>query len=239
MDFVFPLPSVVIRILSAFYESKRQVFLVGGAVRDLFQNKSVYDGDFTTNAQPEIILQLFKESFYDNTYGTVRVSGKHLRIQFRLPASSWDDVLFDITTFRTEHGYTDHRRPDKVIWGKDIYEDLSRRDFTINAMALKPFSESRLVSAKKIIEIHPSVNCQLELIDPFSGRVDLHSKLIRTVGNPDTRFNEDALRLMRAIRIGAQIVFQIEEKTLQSIRSNAQLIRSVSWERIRDELLKV
>src|SRR4030067_1384165 len=112
----FSLPTIVIRILSTLYDSRFQAYIVGGAVRDLTQQKQVYDWDFTTNAVPDQILRLFKESFYDNTFGTVRISGKCLAIQFQIPAMEWKDVLFDITTFRTEYGYSDRRRPDKVNW---------------------------------------------------------------------------------------------------------------------------
>lgn len=233
------LPNVVIRVLSTLQGSGFQAYIVGGAVRDLLQNKKVYDWDFTTNAVPDQIMRLFKESFYDNEFGTVRVAGKHLAIQFRLPASKWDDMLFDITTYRTESGYSDRRRPDKVNWGEDIHEDLSRRDFTINAMALKASSKDRLEMAQKASQTQDKVELKLEIIDPFGGRVGIAKKMIKTVGNPDMRFNEDALRMMRAIRIGAQLAFTIEEQTLESIRKNAALIRHISWERIRDEFLKL
>ena len=116
----FSLPSLVVRILSTLHEAGFQAYVVGGAIRDLIQQKEVYDWDFTTDAVPDEIMKLFWESFYDNTFGTVRVSGKHLAIQFEQPSLGSEDMLFDITTFRTEHGYSDRRRPDRVVWGKNL-----------------------------------------------------------------------------------------------------------------------
>ncbi len=233
------LPTLVVSILSTLYENRFQGYIVGGAVRDVMQKKPVYDWDFTTNAVPQQIQNLFRESFYDNEFGTVRVAGKHLNIQFQLPSSDWDDILFDITTYRTESGYSDRRRPDTVRWGTDIHEDLSRRDFTINAMAFKPKSAERLKQAVKISKGRSTVDLRMTIVDPYYGRVDLSKKLIKTVGDPDMRFNEDALRMIRAIRIGSQLAFQVEGKTLESIRKNSGLLRHVSWERTRDELLKI
>lgn len=235
----FQLPTIVIRILSTLSEAGFQAYIVGGAVRDILQSKDVYDWDFTTDAIPQKLQKLFHESFYDNEFGTVRVAGKHLVKQFHLLSSEWDEFLFDLTTFRTEHGYSDRRRPDKVTWGKTIQEDLSRRDFTINAMALKPKSKDTLEKAKQLSARKSSVNLALDIVDHFSGRVDLKNKLIRTVGDADRRFSEDALRMMRAIRIGSQLAFEIEDKTLSSIQKNSNLLRHISWERIRDEFLKI
>ncbi len=126
-------------------------------------------------------------------------------------------LLFEVTPFRKESNYSDFRHPDKIEWAKTVEEDLARRDFTINAIA---FDGEKL-------------------IDPFLGRKDLENKLIRAVGDPDKRFNEDALRLMRAIRFASQLGFMLEEKTRESIKKNAHLIKKISWERIRDEFLKI
>lgn len=125
--------------------------------------------------------------------------------------------FFEITTFRTEKNYKDRRHPEKVIWGKTLKEDLKRRDFTINALAY---------DGKK-------------LIDLFDGLIDLNNKIIRTIGNPNERFEEDALRLMRAIRFSCVLDFEIEEKTKKAILKNNQLIKQISMERIRDEFLKI
>lgn len=235
----FSIPTLAARILSTLSGAGFQVYVVGGGVRDLFQKKPVYDWDFTTNAVPEQILRLFRKSFYDNRFGTVMVAGKHLALQFGLPLAKWSESIFDITTFRTDHGYTDRRRPDKVSWGESIETDLSRRDFTINAMALKPLRREELSRMIKKQILMPETELKFELIDPFSGQVDLAKKRVRAVGNPEQRFNEDALRMMRAIRIGAQLAFTIEEKTLAAIQNSAPLLKHVSFERIRDELTKI
>ncbi len=197
------------KVLTVLETAGFEGYVVGGAVRDLITKTPVKDWDFTTDAQPEQILKLFPDAFYDNKFGTVGVAEKHL---------GGDGGVLEITTFRTESGYLDHRRPDKVTWGETIKEDLQRRDFTINAMAL---------TRKK------------ELVDPYNGQKDLKDRLIRAVGDPNRRFNEDALRMLRAIRIASQLGFVIEVKTLAAIDANSALINQISAERVRDELLKI
>lgn len=202
------IPEKVIKIIKKFTENKAEIYIVGGAVRDLLLNRQVKDWDFTTNLTPEEMKKLFpKNSFCNNAFGTFSILD--------------GEEIFEVTTFRTERGYSDNRHPDEVAWGKTLEEDLQRRDFTINALAIR------------MVENKP------ELIDLYSGQEDLKNKLIRTVGNPDKRFSEDALRLMRAVRIAGQIGFKIEEKTLKSIQKNAHLINNVAGERIRDELFKI
>jgi putative nucleotidyltransferase with HDIG domain len=203
------IPERIKKIIAKFHENKAEIYIVGGAVRDLILGREVNDWDFTTNLTPEEMKKMFpKNSFYNNAFGTLSIVEK-------------DGEIFEVTTFRTERGYSDGRHPDEIKWGKTLAEDLERRDFTINALAL------RLAQGK------------LELIDLFEGQKDLENKLIRTVGNPDERFNEDALRLMRAVRIAGQIGFKIEEKTLESIKKNTHLIKNIAGERIRDELFKI
>lgn len=149
---------------------------------------------------------LGEDAFYDNKYGTVGIK--------------YDEIEkpFEITTFRSEEGYSDGRHPDKVTWGKTIDEDLARRDFTINAMAL---------------------NSKFALVDLYGGQKDLQDKLIRAVGNPTKRFAEDALRMMRAVRIATQLAFNIESATYDAIKMHVQAIEKISAERVRDELLKI
>jgi len=200
----FKLPSPVIKVLQTLERDKFEAFVVGGAVRNLLTHVPVTDWDFTTNATPEQIQKLFPDSFYDNRFGTVGVK--------------FDEQVLEITTYRSESGYSDRRRPDRVKWGKTIAEDLTRRDFTVNAMALTD---------------------KLEIIDPFHGQKDLKQKIIRAVGQADKRFNEDALRMLRAIRIASQLGFLIEPKTLEAIVKNSALIKQISAERVRDELLKI
>jgi putative nucleotidyltransferase with HDIG domain len=217
------LPALVIKVLQALEDGGYQAYIVGGAVRDILTNTPVKDWDFTTDAAPEEILKLFPEAFYDNVFGTVGVAEKHL--------GGKSDSVYEITTFRSEEGYSDRRRPDKVVWGKSLKEDLQRRDFTINAMALKV--QKIKLKSEQIVE------AIVELIDPFAGQKDLENKLIRAVGEANKRFQEDALRMMRAIRIAAQLGFMIEAKTLQALVKNAALINQIAKERVRDELLKI
>ncbi len=200
-----------------------QAWIVGGAVRDVLLNRPTLDWDFTTNATPEEILPLFNESFYDNHFGTVMVAAKHIKEQFNLPNEIIDDqVIFDITTYRSEQGYSDKRRPDRVTWGKSIEEDLQRRDFTINAIAAKVTSPH-----------------EWQLLDPYHGQEDIQAKLIRAVGDPYQRFEEDALRMLRAIRFAAQLGFQIESQTFKAIQDKADNLNHISWERIGDEFMKI
>lgn len=212
------LPEPVLEIIKKFQAKNHQIYIVGGAVRDLIMNRQVHDWDFTTNAHPEEILNIFpKKSFYNNKFGTVTVITKDK-----------EKTAFEITTFRKEFNYIDKRHPEKVIWGKTIEKDLSRRDFTINAIAALP-KTSKVRSCK----------LELKIIDPFDGQKDIKEKLIRAVGNPSERFSEDALRMMRAVRIATQLGFLIEDKTFTSIKDNASLIKRIAWERIRDELFRI
>jgi putative nucleotidyltransferase with HDIG domain len=203
------IPQKVKDIITKFIENKSEIYIVGGACRDLLLGRKVNDWDFTTNLEPNEMKKLFpKNSFYNNNFGTLSILGKN-------------GEIFEVTTFRTERGYSDSRHPDEVKWGKKLKEDLERRDFTINAIAIK------------------SEDDKIEIIDMFEGQKDINNKLIRTVGNPTDRFKEDALRLIRAIRIAGQIGFKIEENTLKSIQKNASLIQNIAGERIRDEIFKI
>jgi len=208
----FQLPEFVIEILNKFSQKGYEIYIVGGAVRDLLTGRLVDDWDFTTNATPQEILKLFPDGHYDNQFGTVGIS---------LPSSP---NPYEITTFRKEFGYSDSRRPDRVEWGKTLKEDISRRDFTINAMALQITNHKSPVT---------------RLIDAFGGQKDLDKKIIRTVGDANDRFSEDALRMMRAIRIAAELGFTIEEETLEAIKKSAGLINKIAKERIKEELFKI
>lgn len=211
--------SGVVKIVETLEKAGYEAWIVGGAVRDLLLDIPSSDWDVTTNATPEQIQPLFSECFYDNEYGTVKVAGKHIREQFELTEAEIDDsTLYDITTYRSESEYSDKRRPDIVVWGKSVEEDLKRRDFTINAIA---------------------INIQGEIVDPYGGRDDLNNKLIKAVGNPAERFEEDALRIMRAIRLSAQLGFLIEEKTLAALKEKVPNLKEISWERIGAETMKL
>ncbi len=207
----------IIKLAKKITDAGGEIYVVGGAVRDLLLGREVHDWDFTSNLKPEEIQKIFpKNSFYNNSFGTISVVD--------------GEDIFEITTFRTERGYSDNRHPNEVKWGKTLEEDLQRRDFTINAMAIKISDFRSQISDSK----H-----QMSVIDLYNGQEDLQSRLIRTVGNPDERFKEDALRMMRAIRIAGQLGFLIEEKTFESIQKNATLINNIAGERIRDELFKI
>lgn len=201
---MYNLPDEVKIILDKFYKADFQIYIVGGAVRDLVMNKQVNDWDFTTDASPEEILKIMPEGFYDNKFGTVGVESAL--------------GIFEITTMRKEGEYKDHRHPEDVGWTNKIEEDLARRDFTINAIAL-------------------SANQQL--VDPYNGKEDINHKLIKAVGDPDKRFKEDALRLMRAVRIATQLEFAIDEKTFHAVKEHTALLQEIAWERIRDEMFKL
>ncbi len=221
---VIDAPQSVNWLLEKFIEKNYEIYIVGGAVRDLLLGKQVSDWDFATNVSPDLIVQLFEDTFYENNYGTVGVVNPEEKLRYEeniIPVLP----IYEVTTFRTEHGYSDNRRPDNVKWGDSLNEDLNRRDFTINAMALRPIIENSRLN--------------FELIDQHGGKSDLDNKIIRTVGNPAHRFGEDSLRMMRAIRIGAQLGFSLEENTLSAIIESKDSINKISMERIRDELLKI
>lgn len=197
------LPSPVVEFMNVIHKSGFEVYVVGGAVRNLLLGKEITNWDFTTNATPEQIQTLFPDNFYHNTYGTVTVKST--------------DTLFEITPFRKESNYSDNRHPEKIEWAKTLDEDLARRDFTINAIAF---------DGKNITDL-------------FEGKKHIEEKKIVAVGNPDVRFQEDALRLMRGIRFASQLGFLIADETRNAMTRNAELITKISWERIRDELLKI
>jgi len=212
------IPEHVIKINNQLTSAGYESYLIGGCVRDLLANRSINDWDFTTNATPIEITKIFPNSFYDNKFGTVGIPIEEVK------NTEHKDII-EITTFRTESAYIDNRHPKEVKWGKTIDEDLSRRDFTINAMAI----QLPIISSNKPIKI----------IDPYHGQKDIENKTIRAVGDPNIRFKEDALRLMRAIRLATQLSFSIDPKTLQAIINDSILLTKISKERIRDEFLKI
>lgn len=216
------LPNEVKGILDKFKKMNFQIYIVGGAVRDLLMGKVAKDWDFTTDAKPEEILKVIPEGFYDNKFGTVGIPTKNTSKVGSVPkdALSFEvkGSVYEITTMRKEGVYKDHRHPVEVSWTNKIEEDLARRDFTINAMALSPDGK---------------------LVDPYKGADDIKDKIVKAVGESSKRFREDALRLIRAIRFATQLEFEIDPSTLQAIHQNAELIKEIAWERIRDELFKI
>jgi len=202
------IPQSAQNIIDTLVKSGYQAYAVGGSVRDTLMGRPTHGWDYTTNALPEQILKVFPDSFYDNQFGTVGIKQR-----------KGEDVedIYEVTTYRSEKGYTDHRHPDNIQWGTSLEEDLSRRDFTINAIA---------IDGK-------------EIVDSFGGQKDLEEKLIRTVGNADERFAEDALRMMRAVRIASELGFMIEPETMAAIQKSASSLAQISVERIRDELFRI
>jgi poly(A) polymerase/tRNA nucleotidyltransferase (CCA-adding enzyme) len=204
------IPKEVKSVIEKLEKSDFEAYIVGGCVRDVLRGTKPEDWDIATNAKPKEIGEIFLRSFSDNKFGTVTVltGSKNQKLK-----------EIEITPYRIDEKYTDKRHPDKIQWAKTIEEDLSRRDFTVNAIALEAET--------------------LKIIDPFSGQKDLKEKIIRAVGNPEDRFSEDALRMMRAVRFATTLGFNIEEKTKKAIKKNSIWLKMISKERIRDEFLKI
>jgi poly(A) polymerase/tRNA nucleotidyltransferase (CCA-adding enzyme) len=205
----YNVPKEVKHIAETLEKSGHAAYFVGGCLRDLLLRRVPKDWDVATDATPDEVQRIFPESVYENTFGTVGVK-----------TESDDPALkvVEVTTFRIEGRYTDLRHPDEVKFAKTIVEDLSRRDFTVNAVA---------------------AGLKGELVDPHEGADDIKRKVIRTVGDPKARFEEDALRLMRAVRLATELGFEIERNTKEAIRHHAGLLEAVAKERIRDEFVKL
>jgi len=201
------IPGEVQNIIDQLKKAGFEAYIVGGCVRDFLIGMEPKDWDVTTNAKPEEIQKVFPDSFYENNFLTVTV---------RTGSEKVPEI--EITTYRLEAKYSDKRHPDEVRFAKSLDEDLSRRDFTVNAIAMD--------ASKKITDL-------------FEGQKDLKNKIIRTVGNPQERFGEDALRMLRASRFAATLDFKIEEKTAEAIKKNSLWIEAISKERVRDELVKI
>ena len=205
----FTIPKEVADILTTLTGDGFDAYIVGGSVRDLLRNVEPKDWDVATRATPEEIQKLFPDSVYENEFGTVII---------KTGSEDKKLAIVEVTTFRKEEKYSDFRHPDKITFTESINEDLGRRDFTINAMAL---------SKDNVI------------VDPFDGQNDLRKKVVRAVGDPEKRFAEDALRLMRAVRLASELGFEIEENTENALRKSANLLENIAKERIRDELVKI
>ena len=256
----YSIPQPVVDTLKALTEAGFEASIVGGCVRDLLLHREPKDWDITTNALPEEVQKLFPESFYENDFGTVGVK----TIPFLKTGSpEREHDIVEVTTYRIESAYTDRRRPDAVTFAKTLEEDLSRRDFTMNAIAAAIINhgthniKQRNENSSQGSMLHAP--CSMSIVDPFDGQKDLEAKIIRAVGNAEERFNEDALRMMRAIRLFSELSLQknqesgiknqdkkegnndwkIEEKTLEAIKKYSSLITHVSMERIRDEFSRI
>ena len=209
-----PIPAEITTIVQTLEKAGFQAYLVGGCARDLILGRVPRDWDVTTNAKPENIQGLFSKTVYENDYGTVAVINEVT-----------DDMTLrnvEITPYRLESGYSDRRHPDSVKFSDNLEDDLKRRDFTINAIALSITGDA----IKDIVDVH-------------GGFKDIKDKIIKTVGDPLERFNEDALRMMRAIRIAVELDFSIEKGTFEAIRAHNVLIKDIAIERVRDEFAKI
>ena len=207
------IPKEIQSVIDKLEKKGFEAYIVGGCVRDFLRGVEPEDWDVTTNAKPEEVSKAFPKSYLDNKFGTVTVLTGNKKPKLK---------EIEITTFRVDEKYTDKRHPDKIRFAKTLEEDLKRRDFTVNAMAIQ-FSEK---GEKKII-------------DQFEGQKDLKGKLIRAVGKAEDRFSEDALRILRAVRFATTLDFEIEKKTIEAIKKNSLWLQAISKERIRDELLKI
>ncbi|MBO7698467.1 MAG: hypothetical protein J6S38_05490 [Erysipelotrichaceae bacterium] len=196
-----------LKALNLINEHGYEAFVVGGAVRDLLLDKKVLDYDITTNADPDTIKKIFSD------YTKYDVGKKHGTVTVLIGKEK-----IDITPYRKEDNYTDHRHPDLISFSSDLKEDLSRRDFTINALC---------------------IDKDYNIVDMFGGIDDLNNKIIRCIGDPYKRFDEDGLRILRAIRFKTRLDFEIEENTSKSIHESKELLHYISEERKKEELLKI
>jgi poly(A) polymerase/tRNA nucleotidyltransferase (CCA-adding enzyme) len=208
------IPVEIVEIVEKLEKAGFEAFLVGGCTRDILLGKTPKDWDITTNATPEQIIPLFPKTFYENDYGTVGVVNENTP----------DETLkiVEVTPYRLESSYSDHRHPDQVQFSKSINDDLKRRDFTINSIA-----------------INLSKGSIKDIVDLFGGLKDIKDKTIKAVGNAEDRFKEDALRILRAIRLSSEIGFTINAETEMAIISHSKLLKEISIERIRDEFVRI
>lgn len=204
------IPPEVLSCCKALNTAGFEAYLVGGCVRDLLLEREPKDWDITTNATPEQIQALFPDTFYENTFGTVGVVTESENPRIK---------VIEITPYRIEGKYSNARHPDEVRFSEKLEDDLKRRDFTINAIAYDPHKG--------------------EMVDMHGGKNDLQRRVIASVGAPDARFQEDALRMLRAIRIAAELDFALDGGTATAIAANASLLEKISRERIRDEFMRI
>ncbi|MBL7058745.1 HD domain-containing protein [Patescibacteria group bacterium] len=214
------IPNYIKNTINTLEKAGFEAYIVGGCVRDLLMEKEPRDWDVTTKARPKEILNLFPDAKYENIFGTVIIPIKD--------ENRKTEHEIEVTTFRSEQGYSDRRHPDEIVFEDDIEKDLSRRDFTVNAIAI------RVQSPKSKVQSPLG-----DIIDLFGGEDDIKKKIIRAVGEPSDRFKEDALRMMRCIRLACQLEFDIEPKTERAIAKLAGAIKFITNERIREELIKI
>ena len=204
-------PASVRALMDRLWAHGHAAYVVGGSVRDALLGRPADDWDLATDARPDRLLAVFPAAVYENQFGTVAVRE--------------GDAVHEVTTFRSDHDYADFRRPHRVEFGDDIELDLARRDFTVNAIAWGAPADPDAPSPA--------------LVDPFDGAADIDGRTLRAVGDPPARFREDALRMVRAVRLAATLGFTVEPATLGAIRDNAHLAAHVSGERLAAELGKL
>ena len=246
------IPKNVSHVTETLEKAGFEAYLVGGCVRDLLMDREPKDWDVTTNAKPEQIIALFEKTIYENTFGTVAVVVSCLPAKalasagetsmnnvlhvtdLKLETRSYnlESIIIEVTPYRIETKYSDFRHPDEVKFSDKLEDDLKRRDFTVNAMAYGP------ADAKALAGKHKGQD-NGHVIDLYGGIKDIENKTIRTVGKPDDRFTEDALRMLRAVRFACQLHFSVSYETTESILKNSNLIKEISAERIRDEFVKI
>ncbi len=222
------IPVYIEDIINKLEKAGFEAFVIGGCVRDILRDKDPKDWDITTNAKPEEILKVFPDGKYENNFGTVLVFYEK---------KDFKDVI-EVTTYRSEQGYRDRRRPDEVTFEKDLDKDLSRRDLTVNAMAMKS-KKSKIELSENIKERHIKEVDDYFVIDLFGGMKDIDKRIIRAVGEPMERFKEDSLRMMRALRLAVELDFELEPKTGRAITKMAGGLKFIANERIKDELIKI
>lgn len=206
----FRIPAEVRDVSDQLRKAGFEAYLVGGCVRDLLLGRNPKDWDVTTNANPEQIQAIFPDSYYTNDFGTVGVLRETNDERLK---------IVEVTPYRTEGEYSNKRHPDVVKFGDNLEEDLARRDFTVNAIALE--------------------DAKGQIIDPFQGQKDIKDKVLKTVRDPNERFEEDALRLMRAVRLVAELGFALDSDTAAAIKAKAMNLKHVSRERVRDEFIRI
>jgi poly(A) polymerase/tRNA nucleotidyltransferase (CCA-adding enzyme) len=210
-DYLKHIPKEVLFVSESLRAANFESYLVGGCVRDLLRGMKPRDWDITTNATPEEILKIFPHAFYENAFGTVGIVNDE----------ATDETLktIEVTTYREEGEYSNSRHPDSVSFSTNLSDDLKRRDFTMNAIALDPKSG--------------------EIVDLYNGTEDLKEGVIKAVGKAEDRFKEDALRMLRGVRLAAELGFTIDTETEKAIQNNSQLLEKISKERIQTEFSRI
>ncbi len=212
------IPEEIGKILDILKKNGFDSYIVGGSVRDILLNRKPKDWDITTNANPEEIQGLFPHTFYENAYGTVGIVNDET-----------EDITLkqvEVTPYRVESGYSDFRHPDQVKFSQNLEDDLKRRDFTINALALSLPEGERQINKGQTIDL-------------YKGQEDLKEKVIRTVGEGSLRFKEDALRMLRAVRLATELGFKVSHETTSSIKLHVKLLENISKERVKDEFVGI